>query len=245
MQRFFKMPDNPNAVVWRYMDFTKYVAMLDSGGLFFVKVNALAHADPFEGSFWPSQELRENAGSREHAESSAREMLVSCWHRNEGESAAMWRLYLRSDEGVAIRSTFSRLQMVLRDGRVREPEGDGTAPGTPVNGGVGLVEYLDFQTQRFGPRANLFQGVLHKRKCFDHEREVRAVIVPDTRWLREARTGVVLLVSDLNDLILEVYVRPESPRWLTDLVRSVSQKYGLEAPVRRSRLLEFPEGADA
>lgn len=32
-------------------------------------------------------------------------MYVSSWHMNEHESTAMWRLYLKSDEGLAIRTT--------------------------------------------------------------------------------------------------------------------------------------------
>jgi len=32
--------------------------------------------------------------------------VVNCWHtNNKGESDAMWRLYLKTNEGVAIQST--------------------------------------------------------------------------------------------------------------------------------------------
>jgi hypothetical protein len=34
---------------------------------------------------------------------------VSCWHCNDGESAAMWDLYATRDSGIAIQSTFERL----------------------------------------------------------------------------------------------------------------------------------------
>jgi len=235
-KHFFKEPDDPGATVWRYMDFTKYVAMLDEGGLFFVKLKDLAKGDPFEGSFLPSETLRADSGAQVHAENAVREFLVNCWHMNEGESAAMWRLHLKSDEGIAIRSTFCRLQTVMRNGRVRQ----GTGTRGPVNGGVGLVKYLDYDTEGFDGKANLFQGVLHKRKCFEHEHEVRAVVVCDSGYLYTVPSGAVL-ESDLNDLIQEVYVGPESPIWLEALVRSVSQKYGLKAPVTRSKLLEAPQ----
>src|SRR5919112_3013990 len=44
----FAPPPDPNVKIWRYMDFTKYVSMLDSGGLYFSRSDLLG--DPFEGS---------------------------------------------------------------------------------------------------------------------------------------------------------------------------------------------------
>ena len=45
----FKQPSNPNIKIWRYMDFTKYVSMLDLGGLYFRRFHLLD--DRFEGSY--------------------------------------------------------------------------------------------------------------------------------------------------------------------------------------------------
>jgi len=39
-----------------------------------------------------------------------RYVFVNPWHKNEFESAAMWKLYLKSEEGVAIRTTVERLK---------------------------------------------------------------------------------------------------------------------------------------
>jgi hypothetical protein len=43
-------PDQPSVKVWRYMDFTKLVSLIDSRRLFFPRTDQLG--DPFEGS-WP------------------------------------------------------------------------------------------------------------------------------------------------------------------------------------------------
>jgi hypothetical protein len=56
--------------------------------------------------------------------------LVSCWHMNEHESAAMWSLYLRSNEGVCIQSTYRRLRS-----------------GLPKCVFIGEVNYIDYQTR--------------------------------------------------------------------------------------------------
>ena len=94
--------------LWRYMDFTKFVSMLESRSIYFCRTDLLG--DDFEGSL-----TRAEAEERERFESRLREQhralvlhksvgpkvrsevqnsIVSCWHMNEYESMAMWRLYL-------------------------------------------------------------------------------------------------------------------------------------------------------
>jgi hypothetical protein len=45
---FYKYPEDRNQKIWRYMDFTKFVAMLDDQALFFPRVSLLS--DSYEGS---------------------------------------------------------------------------------------------------------------------------------------------------------------------------------------------------
>ena len=45
----FESPQDENAKIWRYMDFTKFVNLLDTSKLFFPRADKLG--DPFEGSF--------------------------------------------------------------------------------------------------------------------------------------------------------------------------------------------------
>jgi hypothetical protein len=107
-------PDDPRATLWRYMDFTKFVDLLARRALWFSRADLLG--DPWEGTYTranlkkrlaqigavaePSDEvLRRNLIATE------RSIYVNCWHMNEGESAAMWKLYLSAREGVAVQST--------------------------------------------------------------------------------------------------------------------------------------------
>jgi hypothetical protein len=46
----FKAPANREASLWRYMDFTKYVSMLEVKALFLARVDQFG--DAFEGA-WP------------------------------------------------------------------------------------------------------------------------------------------------------------------------------------------------
>src|SRR4028118_1989759 len=58
------------------------------------------------------------------------ETYVSCWHENDGESEALWRLYCGTTPGIAVQTSFGRLLYALRD----EPDI-----------AVGRVEYVDFK----------------------------------------------------------------------------------------------------
>ena len=122
----FKQPDDENAAIWRYLDFTKFVSLLDRRELFFSTVDGLSKSDPFEGSLpfpnvvsrslimrkvaeYPKveySEVKEQATlTREGFGKRLRSCVgVNCWHINQYESVAMWKLYLKSDEGIAITS---------------------------------------------------------------------------------------------------------------------------------------------
>jgi hypothetical protein len=63
---------------------------------------------------------------------------ISCWHANKRESAAMWRLYSKSDDVIAIQSTFWRLLSCVEPHR--EPP-----HGEPI---LGMVRYFDPDTER-------------------------------------------------------------------------------------------------
>ena len=85
---------------------------------------------------------------------------ISCWHENPHQSAAMWKLYLKSDEGVAIRTTFGRIKSAF----AKTKEGVWAAQ----------VKYIDYEKDRFGNN-DFIAMVTHKRKSFEHEPEVRLI----------------------------------------------------------------------
>ena len=99
----FEPPSNPDIKIWRYMDFTKFVSMLENQGLFFSRADKLG--DRFEGTY-PKAEfetwMKNSAtiGVPAGATSAHRKIMqavrkwtvVNCWHMNDHESAAMWKL---------------------------------------------------------------------------------------------------------------------------------------------------------
>jgi hypothetical protein len=242
-------PANENAVIWRYLDFTKLVSLLESCSLYFCRADKLG--DPFEGSYSeadlsyrkqtcerfriPFEKL--NALLSGYYKSIREHTFVNCWHISEHESAAMWKLYLKSDEGIAIKSSFKDFSKCF----IVCPEHDVF---------IGMVNYLDYKFDVIKDKS--IGAFFSKRKSFDHEKEIRAVIqtpqiIPLERLFENGmisetsicETGIYIPVS-LETLIHKFYVSPTSPDWFKNLIESVVKKYGLEKDVRRSSLIDDP-----
>jgi hypothetical protein len=248
-----------NITIWRYMDFTKFVSLLDTQALFFVRADKLG--DPFEGSHPKASIERRNKKFKEEGFNSLIEFssnrskqlreyaVISCWHKNKYESAAMWKLYLKSDEGIAIKSTVRRLKTGIKN--------------TEHHVNIASVNYIDFDKdwpeQILDLPMELFRihQFLYKRRSFEHERELRAIVysnpLPNLRFTKGRKLepqdldfrpspfedGLYIPV-DLETLIYEIYVAPSSPKWLHELVESATRKYGLNKKVRQSTLDEKP-----
>jgi hypothetical protein len=119
-------PKDENVKTWRYMDFTKFVSLLDKSALFFSRADELG--DSFEGSYSRANIERRPVvygvnGKEDHDlprrlsnlfKEFPKFTLINSWHLNEYESAALWKLYLKSDDGIAVQSTFRHLRDSLK-----------------------------------------------------------------------------------------------------------------------------------
>ena len=266
------LPDDDQPV-WRYLDFAKFVAILDASSLYF------ARADTFVDTFEAAVPVADRLASREAAmsiltggevpragilaflsrhsdrtveeldrlpnERLAREMLrlsnralyVSCWHMNDDESAAMWDVYLGGRDGVALQTTV---------GALRDELDRGSGPDMPVF--IGAVNYMDYGRQSWGPYRP-FNAVMHKRRSFAHERELRAVVVRPTwaelgRYVEHPeelpnRSGISVRV-DLDRLLRRVVISPRAEVWFVDLVASMLHRFGLTQTPVNSDLYSAP-----
>ena len=151
---------------------------------------------------------------------------------NPHESAAMWKLYLKSNEGIAIKSTYKSLVECFL--------------GYDNDVYIGKVKYIDYNSE-WMPEGNMFYPFVHKRKSFEHENELRALV---NRWPRgdDGKFNLSITVIDhgiavpinVQCLVHQVFVAPDAPKWFNRLVSNVSKKYGLETQIEQSMLSESP-----
>lgn len=243
----FIQPANEQIKIWRYMDFTKLISMIDTETLFFTRADGFE--DIFEGS-WPKVNVTARSSAPEDMDEESKEKYlaamnnlpsinkqwlryaaINCWHENEVESAAMWKLYLKSEEGIAVQTTYENLKNSIKDAEEVY---------------IGKVTYIDYETQGIDA-GNILGPFVHKRKSFEHEREIRALLMkwPPTidnklDYSKETITGGVAVQVDINRLIEKIYVAPSSPSWFVNLVQKAVKKYGFSIKIVQSDLDKSP-----
>ena len=246
----FSVPDM-DTKLWRYLDFPKFMSLLDSRELFFTRADRFE--DTFEGargfnfqkddiykSWEPiiTYEVKSRMQKKGYSSPTVAELeievkkemeilievqqkireeyYVSCWHANDRESEAMWKLYISAkNQGVAIQTTAERLCYSIGD----------------KNFEIGYVNYVSYDK----PLEIENVPIWYKRTAFKHENEVRVVF-------HEKGAGVYgkSVKMDLDMLIEKIYIAPSAPLWFVRLVENVLLKYGLDKPVEHSRLDEIP-----
>ena len=245
-------PENENSKIWRYLDFTKFVSLLDKQAIFFVKSACLS--DFYEGVYPDANLIQEkliidavksNPGLKSEvisqyeqnlkklynfAKSMKDETFINSWHESEFESAAMWKLYLKSNEGIAIQSTFKKLK--------------DSFPHYKPEVYIGKVKYIDYDTQPIVVD-NLFRPFMHKRKSYEHEREIRAItseyyVENEQMYKIEVVNNGTYVPVLLDTLIEKIFVSPTAPIWFEELVKSIMKKYNLEKEVMTSVLSKRP-----
>lgn len=161
-----------DTAIWRYMDLARYVSLLDRG-LFFAGANNFT--DVWEGGLGGAdlRRFREENARLSQAELQAQWTArlatkqdalartgVSCWHRADHESAALWELYIPKGLGVAIRSTVGRLCASVAEAK-------------RAIDAVNLV-YSDYENLELG--GDPIKLLAHKRMEFAHEHEIRFLV---------------------------------------------------------------------
>jgi len=224
----FQQPKYENVSLWRYMDFTKFLLLLESSSLYFCRADRLRKDDAFEGSF-PKKEyeyLIKNIGEESTHNIyniSSKSTFVNCWHYSDKESIAMWKLYSEINKGVAIKTTVSNFTHSFHK--------------IDTNVFAGIVQYIDFEKDSYYAKSdhkyrsgNLFTAYIHKRNIFEYEKEYRAIISDHTTT---EENGFDIKV-DLSMLVKEVVVAPNTPNWLFELIVVTTHRYVQDANISRS-----------
>jgi hypothetical protein len=255
--------------LWRYLDFARFMALLDSASLWF------ARADTFSDQY----ELAVPAADMTAARSGATAILAD---RRTREGIARYLAAVTGRPGIEIAGLadseigglllrFASRALYISCWQEDEDESAGMWESfVQGNNGVavrttfgalrdvldagsadrdvflGRVEYLDYRAGSWGD-FHWFAPAFHKRRVFRQEQEVRAVVVwPNYRDLADgtadfpAVAGIVVPV-DLARLIQGIVIAPKASPWLPGLVTSVLHRYGLSTVPVSSELARGPE----
>jgi hypothetical protein len=250
-----RVPDQ-NLKIWKYMDFQKFVSLLDKQALFFGKVQMLQ--DNYEGTLPVFASLVKASASKLSSNGNntysnyvdnflkllKATTLVNTWHINDVESAAMWHLYSNNNAGIAIQSTYQRLSESFRNNKEDVVW-------------ISTVKYIDYNKDLSG-LSNIFEAFTCKRLSFQHERELRAFtsllghqfmeslldqgekVAPLHMPQRISQDDLEVLGKyipiRLDSLIERIYLSPLSQDWHIDLVNSICKKYDINKEIVKSEL---------
>ncbi len=223
-------------ILWRYLDLAKFMDLLENSSLYLTRADKFE--DKFEGSFTKSikklieMSYQENNidFTYEQFKSGLRKgVFVNCWHQGTKESMAMWRLYGKSSNAVAITTTVGKLANELQ------------VHNRNNNISIKKVEYIDhFDDPKIdvSKYTNIFA---YKNDAYSFENEVRIIAdhYPNPAVMGVDSSGYSLEVK-LSNLLRSIVVSPESPEWFFNLINQICTKYKCSNFVQRSKLANGP-----
>jgi len=219
-----KLPEDPDTIVWKYLDLSKFLDLLLSKKLFMSRSDKFE--DQYEGTFSEPtyEEIKklavDNPDFLNYYKTHREKVAVSSWHINEYESFAMWQIFTQNSEGLAIQSTIGRLQKAVK-------------PETNFDQHIGEVNYIDYKKE-YIPFDDLFFPFLFKRKSFQYEREVR--IITDTSKSNLKLNEGLKINVDINQLIEKIYIHPKSENWYKKLVIELVERLDFDFEIEKSDL---------
>ncbi len=207
-----------NMHVWRYMSFAKFVWTIQNKCLWLSRADLLG--DPWEISL--SREQLQlvidrhpitpvGEAPKETAEERAERIInlwrsntfISCWNKSPHESNALWIIYCKNTEGVALQTTYDKLNLI----KGQHPLHSVTYPILGSN--IRTPTHIDLVTK--------------KRPMFSYEEEVRIVFYDENS--KTGATDGVRLDFDFEHLIESVRVHPEADKSFFDAVQNIVKTY--------------------
>ena len=219
-----KLPEDPDTIVWKYLDLSKFLDLLMSEKLFMSRSDKFE--DQYEGTFSEPtfEEIKklstDNPDFLNYYKTHREKVAISSWHINEYESFAMWQIFTQNSEGLAIQSTIGRLQ-------------DSLASETNFKQYIGEVNYIDYKKEHI-PFDDMFFPFLFKRKSFQYEGEVRIITDIGESDIK-INEGLKINV-DINQLIEKIYIHPKSENWYKNLVIQLVKQLGFDFTIEKSDL---------
>lgn len=248
--RPYVVPD-PKSNLWRFMDFTKYVSLLNTKSLYFCRADKFD--DPFEGAkgitknkpkwdqFYiqffkdvishPPEEVDSKLNDYE-IEEKAQDLLKSM--EQSGKNIRKWSYincwHENEHESEAMWHLYSNF--IDNAIAIKTTYDDlYMSLGKNPSIDIGRMKYIDYNKEFAGPN----EAFWRKRKSFEHECEVRLLVMD-----HECQDEGKLIPCDLSKMIKSVIVSPTAPDWFVELVNDVNTKYELRINAIKSSLLKEP-----
>ncbi len=221
-------------LIYRYITLGQFIHMVERKRIYLSKV--IKWEDPQEGfliSVYINLNIKRANNSSNDAEKKDLKKLRNDFQLYKdltfgtswsflNESDAMWRIYSKQSNGVQIQTTVKKLKNVIANSKV--PQGwDG------IRYTVGKVDY-DGDDPAGLILSKLLHAFLQKDKPFEHEKEVRGLILPfENKNTNIEQPGNDVIYAPIQDDFIEaVKIDPRAENWFVEAVKSYCKKAGIE-----------------
>ena len=206
----YRLPENENEVIWRYMDLWKFEDLLQKKSLYFSTIKNMG--DKFEGRIPASIAdiwIKKFENEKNHSMIKTIECLKSyehvlnynilCWNMSQSESFALWKIYTKNSKAIAIKSNIKSLKESLEINEFWQY--------------IGLVNYYS-NPLNFNFDSNIMNLAINKFNYYNFENELRIVnFIPGklkSNFPENIEGGDILVPVDLNCLIESIYLAPNA-----------------------------------
>ena len=241
----------PDTCLWRYMDFAKFVGLLEARALFFCRADLLG--DGFEGAAGIAERrgtydqfyldffrnaVRTAPGQTvppptEQVEHEAHRLLAEFTATGERDRktsfVSCW--HANTGESEALWRLYcppSTVGVAIETTAQALVE----AYGNDTKIKLGRVQYVDYRRSFAGIHDRIFW----KRKSLSHEAEIRAVA---TQHGEQLDAGILIPV-DVEKLCKSVIPSPFAPDWFVNVLSATIKRFEIDLDITQSELLAEP-----
>lgn len=256
----YNLPDE-NCTLFKYMDLSKFLYLVTTRKLYMhrlddfedifestipdttykpetqaykflensLKVNGYSDKDINEKMSKDPQTLRDKY--RKLSEKFRVSTHITCFHNNDYESAAMWKLYCQGKDGIAIKTTANNLI-----GSIDE------SPDEKLH--LGKVAYSDFSKEDID-FVIPYSLALNKRKSFEHEKEIRLFKYNEFFYknkyedLRKTNIGFNVENINIETFISEILISPYAESYIQQVIEDILKKCNYKIKVTKSTLYDI------
>lgn len=223
----FQQTKSINKPIWKYMDFWKFLNLLETRALYFSSSQYLG--DNFEGRI-PKAILKlmlendKKLGTANNERLNGflenvirKETLISSWTFHENESFAMWKMYAKDKMGIAIQTDLNSLKNSFSKTNRRIY--------------IGEVQYFNEKDLHYDT-SNLYYPFLVKLKYYSFEQEIRCI----TSCLEEETKESKLILVDLKELMKTIYISPNAKPEFKKMLILLRKEYNLNFEIEFSKV---------
>jgi hypothetical protein len=223
-------------VIWKYMTFDKFLLLLLRKELYFKRADA--YPEYFEGHLTINEKQnlidifkKQNISKHKSEVNKVFKALkkycestyIDCWHNNQGESYAMWKIFGESKNCIALKTTVGKLRALYDKAK-------DFIKITPY-----LVDYYDSENADNYPYSSKYIFI-RKPFYFYYEAEIRGLIQLEVKGFGEKFPNDIRLPIIPTDLIESIWISPFSEVWFEQLVQDLLNRLKIKIEINMSKM---------